>query len=56
LSSLDAIADVYLHLLDVAGDLRVQLDLGVRPELRRNGDFLEKILALHPRNRHHRSL
>ena len=53
LSGLDAIADVDLHLLHVAGHLGVQLDLGVGPELRGNGDFLEKILAVDARNRHH---
>ena len=53
LPGFDAISDVDFHLLHVAGYLGVQFDFRVGPELRRDGDFLEKILAVYARNLHH---
>ena len=54
LSCLDAIADVHLHLLHVAGHLRVHLDFHVGPELRREIDFPEQVRACDAGHRHDR--
>ena len=50
LAGLHPVAEVHVHLVDVTGNLGVQLHFYIRPELRGDGHLVVKVLAGHSRD------